>query len=425
VDANADTVYIVNGSEWDAIASDNCGEVTITYTLEGATTGSGSSTLDGVSFNEGATTVTWIAINTCSDSVTCSFIVTVNTYADVMISKTAEPNPAVAGDLLTYTIAVTNNGPGVARNTIITDTISAALVSPEYSLNGNTWEVWTGTYSLPGNLPPNNPYVIYIRGTLSAFQCAPLSNTAHVESTSRDNNLVNNHSTISTIVLDTIAPEITRCPADRELEGCSISDITGPIFSSIVAGSSYAEFSDAINQGEASDNCEIDSVSYQDVASGTCPIIVERTWTITDISDNSSTCIQIITVNDTINPTFTVPDSVTISCDEDYNNLDLTGDVTDEADNCSADLEAIYTDEIDDTDPCNIIITRSWTLEDECGNTTTQEQLIYIVDNDPPILTGTLPGGNLGNTCIDDAPSAPDTAEIAALYTDNAPAWST
>ena len=49
-------------------------------------------------------------------------------------------------------------------------------------------------------------------------------------------------------------------------------------------------------KGIASDNCGM-VVTYQDVASGTCPIIVQRTWTITDPSGNSATCVQTITVN--------------------------------------------------------------------------------------------------------------------------------
>ena len=54
--------------------------------------------------------------------------------------------------------------------------------------------------------------------------------------------------------------------------------------------SSYAEFSDATNQGVATDNCGIDSVAYIDVANGTCPIVVTRTWRVFDESGNFAEC---------------------------------------------------------------------------------------------------------------------------------------
>ncbi|WP_417237017.1 hypothetical protein, partial [Bizionia paragorgiae] len=71
-------------------------------------------------------------------------------------------------------------------------------------------------------------------------------------------------------------------------------------------------------------------------------------------------------------PTFTVPATVTLECDQDVNDLTLTGDVTDEADNCSnTALEATYTDGVATPGACanESSFIRTWTLVDACGNT--------------------------------------------------------
>jgi hypothetical protein len=91
------------------------------------------------------------------------------------------------------------------------------------------------------------------------------------------------------------------------ISGCSTSDITGPVFSNAVTASSFAVFSDGTNHGVATDNCGITAITYQDVAGGGNPIVVMRTWTLSDAAGNKSTCTQQIDVQDTTPPTFTAP----------------------------------------------------------------------------------------------------------------------
>ena len=113
------------------------------------------------------------------------------------------------------------------------------------------------------------------------------------------------------------------------------------------------------------------------------------TFTTTDGCGNSSTTTAIFTIVDTTAPTFTVPADVTIECDQDANDLTLTGDVTDEADNCDAGLEATYSDAVADGNCANeSVITRTWSVTDDCGNTATLVQTINVVDTTAPVIVG-------------------------------------
>ena len=206
VEANSGTTYIQSGTSWDATGSDNCGSVTITASLSGATSGSGYTTLNNVAFNEGTTTVTWTVTDACSNSVSCSFVVIVLASADLQITKTASPNPAITGQQLMYTIIVTNLGPATAKNVVITDNITA-FPAPEYATNlAGPWSPWTSPYLVPGNINNGGTYTLYIRGVVSINQCSAVSNTASVTNSVNDPNPANNSVIITTNVLDNQPP---------------------------------------------------------------------------------------------------------------------------------------------------------------------------------------------------------------------------
>ncbi len=139
------------------------------------------------------------------------------------------------------------------------------------------------------------------------------------------------------------------------------------------------------------DNCDAGlEATYSDsVAAGKCTheSVISRTWSLTDACNNTTTLVQTINVIDTIVPTFTVPNDITIECDVDATDLTITGDVTDEADNCDTDLEATYSDSVANGSCANeLIITRTWSLTDACENSTTLVQTINIVDTTAPII---------------------------------------
>ena len=87
-----DSVYTVQGTIFDPVATDNCNVNVITnsYTM--------SSTLDGVEFGEGTTQVMWTAYDNSGTAATCTFTITVNLYVDndnlIVDGLNIYPNPS-------------------------------------------------------------------------------------------------------------------------------------------------------------------------------------------------------------------------------------------------------------------------------------------------------------------------------------------
>lgn len=119
--------------------------------------------------------------------------------ADLAVIKTAEPNPAVAGELLTYTISMINYGPDQARNVILTDAAPDLLLDPQFSVDGGAeWSAWDSSYSI-GIMESGATQTILLRGRLSA-SATNVANTAAVGSSTPDPDPANNTSTVVTPV---------------------------------------------------------------------------------------------------------------------------------------------------------------------------------------------------------------------------------
>ena len=99
------------------------GTATFTLLLQvNAGTTSGTNITDTVAATA-ANIVPGITTNTASATV----VVASANSADVAIVKTGSPNPVTQGTPLTYTLAITNNGPASATNVTVTDTLPSVV----------------------------------------------------------------------------------------------------------------------------------------------------------------------------------------------------------------------------------------------------------------------------------------------------------
>ena len=125
----ADCTYSVQGTEFDATATDNCGVTALTYVLSGATLGTGSNTLAGVPFNQGITNITWTAKDAANLTSTCSATVTVTDNVLPVITCPAN--------------IVVNNTPGVCGATLsipspaVTDNCSTLTLGNALNFDGD------------------------------------------------------------------------------------------------------------------------------------------------------------------------------------------------------------------------------------------------------------------------------------------------
>jgi uncharacterized repeat protein (TIGR01451 family) len=114
--------------------------------------------------------------------------------ADLAISKTAMPNPVVAGTNVTYTIAVSNAGPSSASNVVVKDTLSA-----EISVLTVTPSVGSCTAGIPGN--PLQPLTCTI-GSMATAGSATITVMARVAPSVPDGTVINNNATVSSAASD-------------------------------------------------------------------------------------------------------------------------------------------------------------------------------------------------------------------------------
>ena len=129
-----------------------------------------------------------------------------------------------------------------------------------------------------------------------------------------------------------VSPTVSGALLNDVIEGCDVSD--APSAATTIA--ELEALGDPGNPLLVNDDVTIDAdlfLTFSDQINGTCPIIVTRTYTVTDECGNSVDIIQTITIQDATAPTFTAPSA--INCEDDATDLALTGDVTDESDNRS------------------------------------------------------------------------------------------
>ena len=200
----------------------------------GPCNGSGGMWLPGELFEDSTNGVS-IAIISETDT---GFIIAINPDADVAISKTATPDPALAGDLITYDITVVNFGPGPATNVVVTDTLPAGLTYVADTDTCAEAPVGTLTCTAPSTIVPFSTWTF---GILAEIDSAignglptTITNLASVVA-DQDSGGTNNEVSLTTFVLAEADLLLTKeCKPDSplltgELGTCTILvDNLGP-----------------------------------------------------------------------------------------------------------------------------------------------------------------------------------------------------
>ncbi|HPT21159.1 MAG TPA: HYR domain-containing protein [Bacteroidales bacterium] len=188
--------------------------------------------------------------------------------------------------------------------------------------------------------------------------------------------------TQNVIVNDNTAPVVVGSLAETTIEGCTLSDVPA-------AATSISELEALPGGLTVTDACEPDTklaVTSNDVTAGTCPLVVTRTYTITDAQGNSVNVTHIINIVDSTAPVINgCPDDITVNSNPGNCGAMVTWTIPDVTDNCG--LPNVVSSHNPDEFFASGTTTVTYTATDNCGNSTTCSFNIVVIDNESPAIT--------------------------------------
>jgi gliding motility-associated-like protein len=375
--------------------SDNCPGPFVTYTMTGATVGSGVNDVSGTTFNMGVTTVKYTVTDSTGNQDSCLFTVTVNDNENPIL--TCPSNINIPNDFGICTAVVNGIAPITLGDNCILDSVSYTLIGATvgsglndasgitfnlgittvtYTVvdtSGNTTscnftitvsDVINPTISCVGNINVNNDLgncgaiINGIPPTGISDNCAIDSVSYILTGATSGSGLNNTNGVLFNIGLTTVTYMVTDISGNISTCNFTIT-VTDNELPSLMCSSDISVNNDlgncsAIVSGIAptafGDNCSVDSVSYVlagatiggglNDASGTIFNVglTTITYTIYDLSGNSNTCNFNVTVIDSEVPTFSCPSNSNVFVDANCNFSipDYTSTITGLSDNCSA-----------------------------------------------------------------------------------------
>jgi uncharacterized repeat protein (TIGR01451 family) len=350
------------------------------------------------------------AIITLTGTVPCSTPVTLTAVTDengqynfpglkpgTYTVKETQPSPWIStGDALgTINGTARGSNPQPLDNTLGPITINGGETALEYNFCENVLPpVLVGVpgntnYQCLGDVPPPPTVTATdscdgnttVTLTISTNGSCPIILTYTWEARDRCGNSTSATSTVT--VRDTLPPVIT-CPTNFSVQ--CLTDIPA-------CASSLAQFM-ALG-GTARDNCDSNltyTCSDGPLVGGICGGTIRRTHTVMDDCTNAASCVQIITIHDTIPPVITCPTNFSVQCLTDVpavpaslSQFRTLGGAA--GDNCDSNLTYTCSDGPLVGGICGGTIRRTYTVTDDCTNAASCVQIITIHDTIPPMIT--------------------------------------
>ncbi len=220
--------------------------------------------------------------------------------------------------------------------------------------------------------------------------------------------------TFTVTVVDRQAPIIT-CPANVTLTNVCNAPAAFTTLTAFTTGG-----------GTATDNCGniyiSQTVTSTSSATATnCPKVTTRTYVVSDINGNSSSCVQTISVNDVTKPTITPPQNITVGTSSNActANVMLTNPTI--SDNCTPTASLVLTrvpsGNIFNPGTTSVI----WTVTDGCNNSSSAASTVTVIDNVVPNIVCKGPRSfNLSN-----GPNTLNADSLLLSAVDNCPGVTT
>lgn len=294
------------------------------------------------------------------------------------------PFPATAGTATYFAVS-----PGGSDGCYFQFTISVNDITSVPNPQNDTY--WVGATAVPITAVATQPgYTLYYFTSQNAnAQLSITPSTAVVGQTTYYVAEGPSPSCIGPLVplLVTVNPLVEiNAPPNLVLMGCGLGQLTQLPYTETPQEITVNQFVAAGGTlGLASSPC-IYTISYVDIAEGTCPINLTRTFSLADNCGFSTTVVQLISIGNNAGPVFDpLPAPSTIACGA--TPIFATAVAVD-------DCEGVSTTTFVDTTTAgscdgSYAITRAWTAQDACGNRTYASQTINFADTIPPSITNT------------------------------------
>ncbi|WP_456237536.1 HYR-like domain-containing protein, partial [Hanstruepera marina] len=295
-----------------------------------------------------------------------------------------------------------NNSSSVSQTITVADTIAPSITTVAADQTvlcdgfGNTQEfqAWLDT-NAGANAIDNCSSVTWSNEILSVIdQCGETSRTL-VRFTATDACNNTNTTTALFTIIDLIPPTIDVEASDLTVE-CDGSGNTADL-NNWLSNNGGATATDIC--GNVTWTNDFTGLSDDCGETGSATV----TFTATDDCGNSSSTTATFTIEDTIAPVApSTPADTSYECIAD---VPAPGDLT-ANDNCAGDITVTGSDSTDSSDPCNIIITRTWTFTDACNNSSSVSQTITVADTIAPVAPSAP--ADTSYECIADVPAPGD-----------------
>ncbi|MCK9323805.1 MAG: HYR domain-containing protein, partial [Candidatus Methanomethylophilaceae archaeon] len=398
------------------------------------------------SFPIGTTTVTWTVEDATGNTTTCEQLVVVEDDEDPVISACAA-DVNVGTDDGTCTATNVALGTVTATDNCDTDLTIINNAPAEFPI-GTTTVTWT-VEDATGNTTTceqlvtveddEDPTIIACAANVSVgtddSQCSA-TNVALGNVTVTDNctavadlTITNNAPTIFPIGVTTVTWTVEDATGNTTTceQLVTVEDDEDPTITAcavdVMVGTDDGQCSAtnvALGNVTATDNCTaVADLTITNNAPAIFPIgATTVTWTVEDASGNTTTCEQLVTVEDDEDPTIIAcAANVTVGTDDGQcsaTNVAL-GNVT-ATDNCTAVADLTITNNAPASFPIGTT-TVTWTVEDATGNTTTCEQLVVVEDDEDPVISACAADVNVGTD--DGTCTATNVALGTVTATDN------
>ena len=333
----------------------------------------------------------------------------INFLTDLSITKNDGLTTVINGQAITYTMTVTNNGPGATALAPVVDIMPPSLTGVAWTAVGAgggsaAAAAGSGDINTTVDLPIFGSVTFTVNATIGTATDCLVTNVASVSTPSgqTDADPSNNSATDTDRIIPPFAcpPALmVQCASQVPAAATNAAAFTeqGGTVSGSCCGiaTTVALLGDSDNGGTG---CASD------------PKIITRTYRATTGCGDTVDCTQTITIKDTTGPVLAgVPANTTADC----SGLPAPAMVT-ATDNCSAAALTVTFSTSTAPGGCtgSYVLTRTWTATDACGNAASSSQIITVSDSVGPTLSGVPAGGELG--CNPTLPTAAAPGAVTA-----------